>query len=202
MESIRANKRDPKSYFSDYRNTCHRQYDALRAFFHDDMKAEEVAKKFGYTIHAMYNLIKDFKQMLRENPEADPFFIIRKTGRKEKEITSGIKEIIINLRKQYLSSPDIKVILDSQGHNISERHITTIIKREGFARLPRRTKKEKIEKLSNLKNRIVAPKSRQFDEICTEFSTNNAGLLCLLPYLSGHSKIILHFNLCLPLGPL
>jgi predicted DNA-binding protein YlxM (UPF0122 family) len=192
MEATRANNIDPKSYFSDYRNTCHRQYDTLRAFFHDGMKAEEVAEKFGYTIHAMYNLIKDFKQMLRENPDVDPFFIIRKTGRKEKEITSSIKKNIINLRKQYLSSPDIKVILDSQGYKISERHITTIIKTEGFARLPRRTKKEKTERLSNLKNKIAAPKSRHFDEVFTEFSTNNAGLLCLLPYLKqyGVDKVI------------
>ncbi len=184
MEPTRANLyRNPKAYFSDCNNVCHRQYDALRAFFLEGMKACDVAEKFGYTTHAMYNLIKDFKQLLQENPEQDPFFIVRKTGRKQKDTTSDLTEIIVDLRKQYLSSPDIKVILDAQGHNISTRHISTIIKREGFARLPRRSNKVKTQTMLNLKNKIMAPKSKKLDPAPVEFSTNNAGLLCLLPYM-------------------
>jgi hypothetical protein len=84
------------------------------------------------------------------------------------------------------------VILDAQGHNISERHITTIIKGEGFARLPRRSHKVKTETMLNLKNKIIAPKSKKLDPAPDEFSTNNAGLLCLLPYFQqyGLDKII------------
>jgi hypothetical protein len=193
MEPTRANLyQNPKTYFSDYDNVCHRQYDALRAFFLDGMKAKDVAEKFEYTIHAMYNLIKDFKQLLKDNPGQDPFFIIRKTGRREKDTTPDLTKIIINLRKQYLSSPDIKVILDAQGHNISERHITTIIKGEGFARLPRRSNKVKNQIMLNLKNKIIAPKSKKLDPVPAEFSTNHSGLLCLLPYFQqyGLDKVI------------
>lgn len=193
MAATRANNgQDPKTYFSDYTNVCHRQYDALRTFFYDGIKAEDVAKKFGYTIHAMYNLIKDFKQLLKDNPDQDPFFIVRKTGRKEKDTTDDLVKVIIDLRKQYLSSPDIKVILDSKGHSISERHITTIIQREGFARLFRRSKNIKRETLSNLNTKITAPKSKKLESETTEFSTSNAGLLCLLPYLQqyGIDKVI------------
>ena len=184
MEAIRANiLQNPKLYFSEYKNVCHKQYDALRAFFYDGMKAKDVAKKYGYTIHAMYNLIKDFKALLKENPDEDPFFIVRKIGRKNTITTDDLVKIIVDLRKQYLSSPDIKVILDAQGYFISERQITTIIKREGFARLPRRNKKLKTEAISNLKNKLVAPTSKKLEPWPTEFSSNNVGLLCLLPYL-------------------
>jgi hypothetical protein len=187
---------DSKNYFSNYSNVCHRQYDALRAFFYDEKKAEEVAKSFGYTIHAMYNLIKDFKQLLKASPGQDPFFIIRKTGRKEKDSTADLIKIIIDLRKQYLSSPDIKVILDAKGYSISERHITTIIKKEGFARLFRRSNNLKAEAMSNFKNKITAPKSQKLESVETEFSTNNAGLLCLLAYLQqyGIDKVIENSN--------
>ncbi|MBF0546734.1 MAG: hypothetical protein HQM08_19965, partial [Candidatus Riflebacteria bacterium] len=177
---------DPKVYFSNYSNICHRQYDALRAFFYNEMNAEDVAKQFGYTIHAMYNLIKDFKQLLRENPDQDPFFIVRKTGRKQKNTIDDLTKIIIDLRKQYLSSPDIKAILDSQGYSVSERHITTIINKEGFARLFRRSNNFKTETMSNLKNKISAPKSQMLDSTPTEFNTSNAGLLCLLAYLQQY----------------
>ena len=193
MEPTRANLyHNPKAYFSTYNNVCHRQYDALRAFFLEGMRACDVAAKFGYTLHAMYNLIKDFKLLLKENPYQDPFFVVRKTGRKEKDATSDLIEIIVNLRKLYLSSPDIKVILDAQGHNISERYITAIIKREGFGRLPRRGNKLKSQTMLNLKNKITAPKSEKLSPAPLEFSTNNAGLLCLLPYMQryGLDKVV------------
>ncbi|MBI3657679.1 MAG: transposase [Acidobacteria bacterium] len=78
------------------------------------------------------------------------------------------------------------MILDAKGYRISERHITTIIQREGFARLFRRSKEIKRETLSNFNNKITAPKSEKLESAATEFSTSNAGLLCLLPYIQRY----------------
>jgi transposase len=187
MEVTRANMGTPSyDYFSDHSNVCHRQYDALRAFFYEGIQAERVAKQYGYTIHAMYNLIKDFKALLKASPVEDPFFLVRKTGRKSNSNTGEITSLIIQLRKQYLSTPDIKIILDAKGLPISERHITTLIKAEGFARLPRRSKQSKAERLTNVPAKVVAPKSQALDKPFEEFSSHGAGLLCLLPYLQKY----------------
>lgn len=183
-----------KKYFSNYKNPAQRQYDALRAFFYEKVSAEEVAKKFGYSKQSVYTFAKRFKKSLRQKPDYDPFFIPNKKGRPCKDKAGELLKIITNLRKQYLSSPDIKVLLDAKGFNVSERYITQIIKNEGFARLPRRSMQVKNETLANIKNKISASKSKKVNNDIEKFSSNNAGMLCLLPYLSkyGIDKIILN----------
>ena len=91
-----------KQYFLNYDNVAHRQYDALRAFFHDGMSAEKVAKKFGYTLTSVYTTIKRFKKNIDKNSEQDLFFVGTKKGRRIKDNTGEIAENIIKLRKQYL----------------------------------------------------------------------------------------------------
>jgi DNA-binding transcriptional MerR regulator len=55
------------------------------------------------------------------------------------------RDTIINLRKKNYSVEEIKAILDSKEHNISQKTIYNILKEEGFSKLPRRTKKSKSQ---------------------------------------------------------
>ena len=59
-------------------NTTHRQYEALRAFFVDELAGKEAAKKFGYTEGSFRVLVHQFRQ----NPNRD-FFLPPAKGPKK-----------------------------------------------------------------------------------------------------------------------
>ena len=149
---------DPKIFFQLPQNSTQKQYEALRAFYAEEKSACEVASQYGYTTSSFYSLARDFKKLLN-NPDIalNKFFIDSKPGPKPKEQEANIDNLIIILRKKYLSVSDIKSILDSQKLEISETYIYSLLKREGFARLPRRGIQAKRETASNVP--ITAPKT-------------------------------------------
>ncbi|GAF84007.1 unnamed protein product, partial [marine sediment metagenome] len=134
-----------KEYFSNPANTKHKQYESLRAFFLENLPAPIIAEKYGYTVNTLYSMIRDFKLLTAKVGEIadDPFFKSKKLGRREMDKEGAIKQTIIRLRKQYISVPDIKVMLDAQNHTVSERYISTLLNIEGFGRLPRRDKESR-----------------------------------------------------------
>jgi len=182
---------ESEDFFSCPRNAVQKQYEALRAFYVEKCPGEEVAKRFGYTISSFYSLTREFKKNLaRDNPDQH-FFIVRTVGRKPKDDASETNQLIIDLRKKYLSVPDIKAVLDVQGVIVSEGHIYSFLKKEGFARLPRRNTSIREKAGSSLK--IEAPISFMLDFKPESFTGQNSlGMLCLLPYLQqyGIDKLI------------
>jgi len=103
---------------------------------------------------------------------------------------ASIVSKVVQLRKKYLSVPDIKVALDGKGIKVSEKKIYLIVKQEGFARLPRRSKSERqSQEISKIKPET----SSEIDFMAGDmFSSNSAGLLCFWPYITkyGIDKII------------
>lgn len=181
---------DEKDYFLNPLTIAQKKYEALRAFFVDELSAKEVSANFGYTYRAFTSLAADFRRFRKEKPSEELFFQIKKPGRKEMEQKSSIVNMVVALRKSYLSVPDIKTILDGKGIKISEKEIYLIVKQQGFARLPRRAKKEKQDL------EIVTIKPDQSSIIEFEsgdmFSSNSIGLLCFWPYIKRYAidKII------------
>ena len=146
------------NYFLTPNYTAQKKYEALRAFFFEKQNAENVADRFGYKLNAFYSLTRDFREFMKgKDKEKDPFFTSVKPGRREKDSEGDITALIINLRKKYLSVPDIKAITDSKGYKISERYIHNMLRKEGFERLPRRAKQDKEIQNSNVT--ISAPGS-------------------------------------------
>jgi len=183
---------NPSAFFTNPQNTVQKQYEALRAFYVERTPGEEVASRFGYTLPSFYSLTRDFKKNLLQEKPAQCFFTSKTTGRKPKDETGKTNQLIVNLRKKYLSVPDIKAILDVQGYSVSERYVYNIINKEGFARLPRRNNSIREKTGSALK--IEAPKSTMLDFISETFSGQNSlGILCLLPYIQryGIDRLIL-----------
>ena len=173
------------------KNVSHKQYEALRAFFLEGKSAKEVSKQFGYTQDSLYSLVKNFKRSMDPYDPVGNFFQPSQMGRKPMDQNGEIKNEVIILRKHYLSVPDIKSILDAKNIHVSEKYIFNILKNEGFARLPRRDKLEKIDTIANMP--LTAPKVKLLDSNSSEkFNTNNAGLLCLIPYIAsfGIDKLI------------
>lgn len=176
---------EPNAFFANPQNAVQKQYEALRAFYVEKCSGEEVAKRFGYTLTSFYSLTRDFKKNLSHDKPAQYFFASKLTGRKPKDETGKINQFIVDLRKKYLSVPDIKAILDVQGHSVSERYVYNVIHKEGFARLPRRN--NSIREKSGAALKIQAPKSVMLDFLPETFSGRNSlGILCLLPYIQRY----------------
>ncbi len=170
---------DPRQFFLEPTTTKQRQYEALRRYFHDGFTADQVAQRFGYTKASVYSLIRDFKQQLASGE--NPFFTDVKQGRKPMDHTGELTELIVSLRKKYLSVPDITAAVAAKGHTVSEKYVYNVINQEGFDRLPRRTNEIKQHATSTIP--IAAPKTLKLDFDPETFISQNAlGVLTLLPY--------------------
>ena len=184
------------AFFAEPSNTLHKQYLALRQFFLNGCTAEQIAIEFGYSVSTVYSMVRDFKAKIRNSSE-DPFFKVNKVGRKHADQNGEIEELVIAYRKKYLSVPDIKITLNGLGFKVSEGYIYNLIHNAGFARLPRRSRDEKYETLSSISpdtdvfnenpSLMTAPVAKQLafqeEEI---FSSQMAGLLCVLPYIAHY----------------
>ena len=178
-------------YFSKPEQPLHRQYLALRSFFLENKTAEAVAAEYGYTVSTIYTLARDFKLKLRDFYEQgeDPFFLMLKPGRKKKDRDNQLVEIILSFRKKQLSIPDIKILLDGKGYNVSEGFIYSVCDEDGFARLPKRSKQQRQELMqsSGYVDVLQAPVSEMhpFSEK-ERFSSKGVGVLCFLPIIKEY----------------
>lgn len=176
-----------KKYFTAPQNPKQRQYEALRAFFVEKLSAQEAAEKFGYSIHRFYSITKSFRKELEFKSKKNPFFTINKKGRKHKEAEGELRNLIIGCRKQYLSVPDIKAMLDAKGYKCSQRYIHLVLTKEGFSRLPRRSQSSREDVKKEVVKKIEAPKSKALSYDPELFSTQNTiGILCLIPIIEKY----------------
>jgi len=82
----------------------HRQYEALRAFYLEKAEAKEVAERFGYTVSAVYSLIRDFRKACTDESSALLYFFQeKKRGPKSSNNKETVVDTILSLRKKYLS---------------------------------------------------------------------------------------------------
>ncbi len=50
-----------KKFFLDPKDPMQKRYEALRASFVHELSAEEVARQFGFSVHTIHALRRDFK---------------------------------------------------------------------------------------------------------------------------------------------
>jgi transposase len=137
-----------KTFFLDPTDPMQKRYEALRASFVDDLSAEQVAKKFNYSVHTINALRRDFKA-----GTLSPFFNPLTKGPKKRRPSSlKAKGRIIDLRKQNYSIEEIEEVLLREKFDITAKTIYQILKDEGFARLFRRTHAEKRLALQHAKD--------------------------------------------------
>lgn len=159
------------------KNTTHRQYEALRAFFVDKVSSAEVAKRFGYSTGSFRVLCSQF----RKNPNKS-FFLKSAKGPKEAPKKDSLREKVVSMRKQNFSVYDIQKSLFELGKSLSIPSIASILKEEGFSRLLRRRDEER----PNFPRPEAAPIAdvRQFALKKHEFRTKFGGLFLFLPLLA------------------
>ena len=173
-----------RTYFTEGFSPVHKRYLALRDFFAEGLNAEQVAEKYGYTVSTVYFMARQFKQTIFASQ--DPFFKTVKVGRKPIDHKGEIAELVVSLRKKYLSVPDIQIALDARGITLTIYSIEKIITDAGFARLPRRDKQERIDSKIAASQKIVAPVATRLRLQPEAFSTQSAGLLSVIPTILNY----------------
>src|SRR5659263_170101 len=127
---------NPIEYFQNPKEPAQKRYEALRAYFLESLTQKEAAKRAGYSISTFQSLVSNF-----QNGKVE-FFVKPHYGPNKRQTSDFIQERVVSLRKSNHSVYEIKDILAKEGFNTSIQTINRIIKDEGFAKLPRRTKEE------------------------------------------------------------
>ncbi|MBU1950373.1 MAG: hypothetical protein KJ927_16780 [Candidatus Eisenbacteria bacterium] len=138
-----TNNRSSDSYWNTLSNEArfflepsqpkHRQYEALRAYFAENLLAKEAAERFGYTPGAFHVLCHKF----RNDPER-LFFVETRMGPKYSPKRDQSRNRVIEFRKKNFSVQDIHVALRKEGVSLSPASVWKILEEEGFVKLPRR----------------------------------------------------------------
>ena len=81
---------------------------------------------------------------------------------------------------------------DAKGFKISERYVWDILHVEGFARLPRRSKKEKNNVVTY--DKIKASISTRISFTPEIFNSENIGILCLIPYIKQYGLLVMTWD--------
>lgn len=158
-------------------NATHRQYEALRAYFVDHLPGTEVAKRFGYTPGSFRVLVHQFRQ------RPDRLFFAATPGPDTAPRKNPLHERIVKLRKQNQSIYDISNALKKEGVRRSPVAVAEVLRREGFAKLPRRRDEERPQI-----TRPTAAARADVGELSLEprsLRTKFGGLFLFLPALAA-----------------
>jgi hypothetical protein len=180
MSPISTKHRLTSSHDTDFflapESILQRQYEALRAYFVDQLGSAEVARRFGYTHGSFRVLCHQFRH--------DPDFRARFFSpilQGPAPVRDPLRELVVAMRKRNLSVYDIQRELAGTGQSVSINTLTLLLREEGFARLPRRLDDERPEALrpepaavADVRALSLAPRS---------FHTRAGGLFLFVPVM-------------------
>jgi hypothetical protein len=178
MFNSKVNKLTPMAgFFLEPANPTHRQYEALRAYFVDQLPSAEVARRFAYSPGSFRVLTHQFRQ----HPNR-LFFLPPQKGPQASPKTDRVRDKVVALRKQNLSIYDISRVLAESSQRMSPVAVSLILKEEGFARLPRRRDEERIPgprpEVAEVAN------AKRLNLSARRFRTQFGGLYLFVPYLA------------------
>ncbi|SRR6266480_3725830 len=123
--------RDGAEYFTQPVPPAQRRYEAMRAYFVDDMAAAQVADRFGYStasVHQMATLLRGGRM---------EFFTAAKPGPKGPRKAGRVHDRVLALRADGHSVTEIAAALHAEGTPVSAQTVWTILDAEGIGRLVR-----------------------------------------------------------------
>lgn len=157
----------------------HRQYEALRSFFVEELPSAEAALRFGYSSGSFRVLCHQF----RHDPEKRASFFRPLPRSHPAPARDPVRELVVAMRKRNLSVYDIQRELAAGSHRISINALTVLLREEGFARLPRRRDEERPAAVKAETAEIADV--RRLDLSPRSFRTTVAGLFLFVPLLEG-----------------
>jgi hypothetical protein len=169
--------REGAGYFLHPAGSSQRRYEALRAYFIEDMPASEVADRFGYSsasVHQMATLLRAGKMSLFTDPRPGP--------KGPRKATGELRQKVLALRTAGHSVTEIAAALTAEGLPVSAQTCWQILEAEGIGRLPRRDEGRRgpPARLDVVK----AAKLPGWPAEDTALSCDHAGLLLLLPAMA------------------
>src|SRR3954452_18151857 len=155
-----------------------RQYEALRAYFDEQLPSPEVARRFSYTPGAFRVLCHPF----RHDPDwRAAFFASARPGTAPTPARDRVRELAVTLRKQNLPVYDIQRELAAAGHQVRINALSVLLHQEGSARLPRRRDDERP---ATLRPQVAAAADvRQLSLKPRSFHTRVGGLFLFVPLM-------------------
>ena len=184
------------AFFLAPKNSVHRQYEALRARYVEELPLAEVAERFEYSYGTVRNLCAEFQS----NPE-QPFFLSARQRRKKAQpqapepaaearalARQGRDQRIVALRKQEnLSITEIAAILSQQGVPVSGVTVMRVLRAAGIGKLHRRGLQERLDNMRP--EQAAVANYRQLDLSPRRFHTDFGGL-----FLFAHDLARVHFD--------
>lgn len=167
-----------EDFFLHPSDAMQKRYEALRASFVDGLSTLEVARRFGYSIHTVHALRRDFKA-----DSLPPFFRPLLRGPKQpRPSTLKWRDRIIELRKQNYSIEEIEQVLLREGATVTSKTIDQVLKAEGFAKLFRRTQAERRATLQRGKEQPEVANAGEFG-IHPSVTTSYGGVFLFIPLI-------------------
>src|SRR6266581_7414439 len=166
--------RSGAEYFLTPAGASQRRYEALRAYFTEDMPASEVAGRFGYStasVHQMATLLRAGRLSLFTDPRPGP--------KGPRKATGQLRARVLALRAAGHSVTEIAAALTAGGLPVSAQTCWQILDAEGIGRLPRRDEGRRgpPARLDVVK----AAKLAGWPAVPVALPCDHAGLLLLLP---------------------
>jgi hypothetical protein len=155
-----------------------RQYEALRAYYFEQLPSAEVARRFGYSPGSFRVLCHEFRHAADKRAA---FFAVPRPGPNHASARDKVRELAVALRKQFLSVYDIQRELAVAGHTISIHSLTILLREEGFPRLPRRRDDERPAVLRP--EAAASADVRALDLQPRTFRTRLGGLFVFVPLM-------------------
>jgi transposase len=169
--------RDGAQYFTEPASSAQRRYEALRAYFLDEMPAAEVADRFGYStasIHQMASLLRQGRLTLFAGTRPGP--------KGPRKATGQLRQRVLELRAAGHSVTEIAAACTSEGMPVSAQTCWQILDAEGLPRLPRRDdgRRGPPARLDPVKAAALPG----WPDVPADLPCDHAGLLLLLPAMT------------------
>src|SRR5674476_335849 len=158
-------------YFSEPAEAAQRRYEALRYYFVEEARAEQVAARFGYSPATVHQLAAELRA------GRTSFFRSTKPGPKGPRKTRTVRDRVLVLRAEDQSVTEIANALTAQGSPVSAQTVWAILKSEGLERLERRRPAGPAPRLEPAKAIGHWPTGARYD-------CDHAGLYLLLPAMA------------------
>jgi hypothetical protein len=169
--------RSGAEYFLTPVGASQRRYEALRAYFVDDMPAAEVADRFGYStasVHQMATLLRRGKMSLFTDPRPGP--------KGPRKATGELRSRVLALRAAGHSVTEISAALTAEGLPVSAQTAWQILDAEGIGRLPRRDEGRRGPPARL--EAVTAARLPGWPAASTALPCDHAGLLLLFPAMA------------------
>ena len=109
----------------------HRRYEALRAYYVEELSAVQIAERFGYTKASVQTLISQYRQA-----DVGELFQASRPGPKRQPKKDAARERALELRRSRHGIEEIVAELARAGTPLSRTAVWEILREEGLSRMP------------------------------------------------------------------